>query len=171
MRKSQFLIRLQNEREAWEHLINHVGAARLGIGGVSGHWSVRDIVAHIMMREQHLADRMHEIQQGESLPPCRSQDELDTFFHEFGYPDFESPALDDQTANEWAVQKFRNTPFKDLVTIELHVYEAILESVKQLSEGQLAAHKLYDRVAHATIAHYRQHAADIRKRFKAPIKR
>lgn len=171
MRKSQFLVRLQNERDAWERILNYVGAARLGIGGVSGHWSVRDIVAHIMVREQHLADRLHELQLGESLPPCRNQDELDTFFEEFGYPDFESPALDNHSANEWAVQKYHNTPFKDLVTIELHVYEAILESIKLLSEEQFDSFHLKERVTRATIAHYRQHAADIRKRFKTSIKR
>ena len=171
MRKSQFFVRLQNERDAWERILNYVGAARLGIGGVSGHWSVRDIVAHIMAREQHLADRLHEILQGESLPPCHSQDELDTFLEEFGYPDFESPAIDSMTANEWAVQKYHNTPFMDLVAIELHVYDAILESIKQLSEEQLDSLKLYERITRVTIAHYRQHAADIHKRFKAPIKR
>lgn len=171
MRKSQFLVHLQNERDHWERALNYVGAARLGIGGVTGHWSVRDIVAHIMVREQHIADRLHEIQQGEALPPCKTQDELDTFFEEFGYPDFESPILESLTADEWAIQKYRNTPFKDLVTIELHVFEAILESMKQLSEQELEAHSLYERVARATMAHYRQHTADIRKRFKAPIKR
>ena len=171
MRKSQFLVRLQNERDTWERILNYVGAARLGIGGVSGHWSVRDIVAHIMVREQHLADRLHEIQIGESLPPCHNQDELDTFFEEFGYPDFESPALDVMTANEWAVQNYHNLPFKDLVTIELHMYEAIVESIKLLAEQQLDSLNLYERITRATIAHYRQHAVNIRKRFKAPIKR
>ena len=171
MRKPQFLVRLQNEREAWEHLLNHVGAARLGIGGVSGRWSARDIVAHIMVREQHLADRLHEILQGEALPACQSQDELDTFLEEFDYPDFESSLLKDETVNEWAVQKYHNMPFKDLVTLELHVYAAIFESVKLLNEQQLTEHNLFDRIRHVTIEHYRHHAADIRKRFKAPIKR
>ena len=171
MRKSQFLVRLQNERDHWERALNYVGAARLGIGGVSGHWSARDIVAHIMTREQHLADRLHEIQNGEALSPCHNQDELDTFFEEFGYPDFESPALETAIANDWAVQKYHNLPFKDLVTIELHMYEAILESLKQLSEEQLESHNLYERITHITISHYRRHAADMRKRFKAPLKR
>jgi len=171
MRKSQFLVRLQNERDQWERALNYAGAARLGIGGVSAHWSARDIAAFIMEREQHLADRLHEIQTGESMPPCRNQEELDTFLEEFGYPDFESPGLDHSEANEWAAKKYRNTPFQELVVIELHAYEAILENLKLLSEEQIEALGLYERITRAVIVPYRQYAADIRKRFKSPIKR
>ncbi len=170
MRKSQLLLRLQNERENWEHALNYVGI-RLSIGGVSGRWSARDILAHIMVREHYLADRLREIQRGESLPPCKTQDELDTFLDEFGYPDFESPLLPEHEANEWAVRKYRNTPFKELVALEIHAFDAVYEAVKELSEEQLNENKLFARVARYTYEHYRHHAADIRKRFKFPVKR
>jgi hypothetical protein len=171
MRKSQLLARLQNEREDWEHILNYVGSVRLGIGGVSGHWSARDVVAHIMAREQYLADRLHEIQQGESLPACQTQDELDTFLEEFGYPDFESPLLPENQANEWVVVKYRNVPFKDLVILEIHAYESIYESLLSLSEEQLNENGFIQRIGRFTYKHYRHHAADILKRFKAPLKR
>jgi hypothetical protein len=161
---------LQAERDAWERALNYVGANRLGIGGVTGPWSARDIVAHIMTREQHLADRLHEVRQGECLPPCRTVDELDTFLDDFGYPDFESPAIDALTADEWAIQKYRNTPFNDIVALELHTYGAILDNIKLLSEQQLESNGLYERIARVTIAHYRRHAADIRKHFNAPLR-
>lgn len=171
MRKSQLLVRLQNERDDWEHALNYVGSVRLGIGGVSGHWSARDILAHIMAREQHLADRLHELQQGESLPPCQTQDELDTFLEEFGYPDFESPLLAEADADEWIVRKYRNTPFQELLVLEIHAFEAIHESIQALSEEQLNENKLFARVKRATYEHYRLHAADIHKRFKTAVKR
>lgn len=171
MRKSLFLVRLQNERETWEHVINYVGAARLGIGGVTGHWSARDIVAHVMVREQYLADRLHELQQGQTMLICQTQDELDTFLEDFGYPDFESPIINEQHANDWVVQKFRNTPFKDLVELEMRAYDDIFETLKMIPEEQMLAHKLFARVSHYTIEHYRQYAADLIKRFKAPLKR
>ena len=68
--------------------LNYVGTTRFGIGGVSGHWSARDILAHIMA----------------------------------------------------------------------------------LSEEQLNEHNLAERLAKATYKHYQQHAADIRTRFKTPLK-
>mgnify|MGYP003557113760 CR=1 FL=1 len=171
MRKSQLLARLQNEREDWEHVLNHVGSIRLGIGGVSGHWSARDILAHILVREQYLADRLHELQQGKTMPPCQSQEELETFLEEFGYPDFESSLLPENQANEWAVVKYRNVPFKELVVLEIHAFDSLYESLMALSEEQLNENGLAERVARATYKHYRHHAADIRNRFQTPLKR
>jgi len=169
MRKSQLLAHLRGERDDWEHALNHVGTVRFGIGGVSGHWSTRDIVAHIMAREQYLANRLKEIHQGQSLPACKTQDELDTFLEEFGYPDFESPLLPEEQGNEWVVVKYRDIPFKDLIMLESHAFEALHENIMALSEEQLNEHNLAERVVRDTYKHYRQHAADIRKRFKTPL--
>ena len=93
MYKTQLIVQLLHARDDWEPLINHVGLPRVGIGGVSGLWSVKDIVAHIMCREQHLADRLGEIARGETEIVCKTQSDLDAFQEEFGYPDFASPLL------------------------------------------------------------------------------
>lgn len=169
MRKSQFLVRMANAREDWEHTLNFVGSIRLGIGGVSGHWSARDVLAHILSREQYIADRLHEIQQGETLPPCKTLEELETFQDDFGYPDYESPLLTEAVANETAVLKLKFMPFAELVELELRVYDSVYEIVKTLSEEQLNENKLMQRIARYTIEQYRHHAADIRKRFKTPV--
>jgi hypothetical protein len=169
MRKSQFLVRMANAREDWEHALNFVGSIRLGIGGVSGHWSARDVLAHILSREQYIVDRLHEIAQGGSLPPCQTQEELETYYADFGYPDYESFLLTEADANEWAVRKLKFTPFTELVELELRVYDSIYESVKALSEEQLNENKLMQRIARYTIEQYRHHASDIRKRFKTPV--
>ena len=169
MRKSQLLVRMANAREDWEHALNFVGSIRLGISGVSGHWSARDILAHILSREQYIADRLQEIQDGEILPACKTQEELETFYAEFGYPDFESPLLSEADANEWSVRKLKYTPFTELVELELRVYDSIYETMMALSEEQLNENKLFARVARYTWEHYRHHATDIRKRFKTPV--
>lgn len=169
MRKSQFLVRMANRREEWEHAFNYVGSIRLGIGGVSGHWSARDILAHIFSHEQYIADRLHEIQQGEILPPCQTNDELETFQADYGYPDYESSLITEADANEWAVRKFKNTPFIELIEFEMRVYDTIYESVKALSEEQLNENDFFKRIARHTIEQYRHHAADIHRRFKTPV--
>lgn len=169
MRKSQFLIRLANAREDWEHALNYVGSIRLGIGGVSGHWSARDVLAHIFSHEQYIADRLHEIQQGETLPPCQSEEELETFHADHGYPDYESSLLSEAEANEEPVHKLKNTPFIELIELELRVYDSVYETVKTLGEEQLNEDQLFKRIARHTIDQYRHHAADIRKRFKTPV--
>jgi hypothetical protein len=171
MRKSQFLTRLQNERQEWELLINYVASSRMGIGCVAGTWAVRDILAHIVAQEQYLADRLAEIARGESFSVCQTQDELDTFLEEFGYPDFESPILKQDTANDWVVNKYKSASNEDLVGQEIHAFDAIIESLRALSEEQLNEHDLFKRIAHYTYEHYNEHAADIRKRFRSPVNR
>ena len=171
MRKAHFLARLQNERQNWELLINYVASSRMGIGCVAGTWAVRDILAHILAQEQYLADRLAEIAHGEPISFCRTQDELDTFLEEFGYPDFESPVLQQDIANEWVVNKYKSISNPDLIALELHAFDAIWEHVQGLTGKQLRENNLYDRIAHYTYAHYNEHAADIRKRFRSPVKR
>lgn len=171
MRKVHFLTRLQTERQNWELLINYVASSRMGIGCVAGTWAVRDILAHIVAQEQYLADRLAEIARGKFLSFCRSQDELDTFLEEFGYPDFESPILKQEAANDWVVNKYKTVSNPDLIALELHAFDAIWENLQVLTGRQLRENNLYERTAHYTYAHYDEHAADIRKRFRTPVKR
>lgn len=171
MRKLRLLHRLQNERQEWELLINYVASSRMGIGCVAGTWAVRDILAHIVAQEQYLADRLAEIARGDSLSVCHNQDEMDTFLGEFGYPDFESPILQLDIANDWVVNKYKSVSNADLVAQEIHAFDAIIESLSALSEYQLTEHNLFKLIAHYTYEHYNAHAADIRKRFRSPVKR
>jgi hypothetical protein len=171
MRKLHFLTRLQDERQNWELLINYVASSRMGIGCVAGTWAVRDILAHIVAQEQYLADRLAEIARGETFSVCRTQDELDTFLDEFGYPDFESPLLKQDIANDWVVNKYKSVANSDLVELELQAFSAIWEHIHSLTDKQLNEEKLYERIAHYTYEHYNEHATDIRKRFRSPVKR
>jgi len=171
MRKIRFLHRLQNERQDWELLINYVASSRMGIGCVAGTWAVRDILAHIVAQEQYLADRLAEVARGEGLSTCQTQDEMDTFLEEFGYPDFESPTLQLDIANDWIVNKYKSVSNADLVAQEIHAFDAVIESFSSLTEYQLEEHDLFNLIAHYTYEHYNEHAADIRKRFSSPVKR
>ena len=171
MRKLRFLHRLQDERQEWELLINYVASSRMGIGCVTGTWAVRDILAHIVAQEQYISDRLAEVTHGESFSVCQTQDELDTFLEEFGYPDFESPILQLDTANDWVVDRYKSVSNEDLVAQEIHAFDAIIESLRALTEEQLNANDLFKLIAHYTYEHYNEHAVDIRKRFKSPVNR
>ena len=104
MTKKQFITKLLHERDKFEQLLNRVGfTRRMTIKGVSGKWSIKDIIAHILAYEQYIADRMSEILQGQPYTPCKTQTALDAFLDEFGYPDFGSSLLEDDTPNTWPV--------------------------------------------------------------------
>jgi hypothetical protein len=171
MRKAQLLARIMIARDEWELLVNRVGSIRVGIGGVSGHWSVKNIVAHVMTREQHLADRLVEIAHGERCRPCENWEAFDAFIEEYGFPDFDSPLISQDAANELIYEKYKNAAMNELVADELNAFAALVAGVRSLTEEQLNELDLISRVKHVTVDHYRHHMTDIRKRFKRSLLR
>ncbi|HZD39730.1 MAG TPA: hypothetical protein VE131_03350 [Terriglobales bacterium] len=158
-----FLARLMRERDKFELLLNRVGYARqMTLTGVSGRWSVKDMLAHILAYEQYIADRMNEILHGEAYVPCRTQNALDAFLDEFGYPDFGSSLLDEDAPNEWIVEKYKNVSLDDVISQEIQAFASIVASLEKLSEEMMDQHHLYERVANNTYRHYQEHSADIR---------
>ncbi|HSL43012.1 MAG TPA: hypothetical protein VK897_06250 [Anaerolineales bacterium] len=161
--KEIFLARLMHERDKFELLLNRVGyTRRMTMKGVSGKWSIKDMLAHILAYEQYIADRMHEILHGEEYAPCRTQNALDAFLDEYGYPDFGSPLLDDNAPNEWITEKYKNVSLDDIVAQEIQAFATIVTSLEKLSEDMMNRHHLYDRVANNTYRHYREHTAEIK---------
>jgi hypothetical protein len=162
--KVTFLQRLQRERDKFELLLNRLGySRRMTMKGVSGNWSIKDILAHILAYEQYMADRLEEIRHNQSYVPCKTQAALAAFREEFGYPDFGSPLLDDDGPNAWVVDKYRNIPLDEVVAHEVQAFAAIVSALESLSEDTLNAHDFFERTAANTYKHYREHAADIRR--------
>jgi len=167
-RKEIFVARLMNERDKFELLLNRVGyTRRMTLKGVSGKWSIKDMLAHILAYEQYIADRLHEILHGETYAPCRTQNALDAFLDHFGYPDFGSPLLDDDAPNTWITEKYANVPLEDVVMQELQAFASILASLEKLPEDILIQHSLFDRIANNTYRHYREHITEIKHWLKS----
>jgi hypothetical protein len=161
--KLLFLRRLQRERDKFELLLNQAGFSRqMTTKGVSGPWSIKDILAHIYAYEQYISDRIEEIRHGKTYTPCKTQNALDAFLAEHGYPDFGSPLLDDDGPNDWVVERYRNIPLDEIVVQELHAYAAIHRALEQMPEAVILKHNLFERVANNTYRHYQEHAKDIR---------
>ena len=164
MNKRLFISRLIRERDKFELLVNRVGfTRRLTLKGVVGKWSVKDILAHVLAYELYMADRMQEILQNETYIPSKTQTALDAFLDEFGYPDFGSPLLDEDTPNAWVVEKYRNVSLEDIVTQELNAFASIVELLEAMTETTIEHHNIYDRVANNTYKHYREHIRDIKR--------
>ena len=47
MKKSELLNELHEEYQKWKALLDQIGPARMDLPGVTGHWSIKDIVAHL----------------------------------------------------------------------------------------------------------------------------
>jgi len=161
--KKQFISKLLNERDKFELLLNRIGfTRRMTMKGVIGNWSIKDVIAHIWAYEQFIADRMHEITHAETYTPCITLAELDTFRDEFGYPDFGSALLDDDTSNAWVYERYKNVSLEDIVAQELQAFTSIVSALEKMPEDTLKDHNLYNRVADHTYFHYREHTRSIK---------
>ena len=163
MLKKPFIEKLLQERDKFELLLNRVGyTRRMTLKGVSGKWSIKDILAHILSYEQYMADRMHEIINHEVYVPCKTQTALDAFVDAFGYPDFGSALLDEDASNEWIVERYKNVSLDDVVTQELQAFASIISAFEQMTQETIAKHNLNEKIANHTFKHYRDHIKDIR---------
>lgn len=152
------------ERDKLELLINRIGfTRRLTIPGVLGKWSIKDMLAHLLAYELYIADRLEEVLHNELYVPCKTQNALDAFLDQFGYPDFGSPLLEEAEPREWIVAKYKNVSLEDVVTQELNAFTSIVDSLEKLSEEAINEHNLYERVANNTYKRYREHIRDIKR--------
>jgi len=167
MTKKQFIEKLMHERDKFELLLNRVGyTRRMTLKGVSGKWSIKDILAHILAYELYSADRMNEVLHKQAYIPCKTQTALDAFLDEHGYPDFGSPLLDDDTPNAWVVERYRNVSLEEVVAQEVQAFSSIVTTLEKIPEKMIERHNLYDRIANNTYKHYREHLKDIRSWLK-----
>ena len=163
----QFITKLLHERDRFELLLNRVGySRRMTLKGVSGKWSIKDILAHVLAYEQYIADRMNEILHGERYRPCKTQTALDAFLDEFGYPDFGSALLDDDAPNAWIVEKYQNVSLEDVVSQEIQAFASVISALEKMPDELIVQHNLIERVANNTYRHYHEHIRDIRNWLK-----
>jgi hypothetical protein len=165
--KAVYLARLMLERDKFELLLNRVGyARRMTLKGVAGKWSIKDVLAYIWAYEQYHADRMQEILYDQPYVPCRTQTALEAFLDEFGYPDFGSPLLDEETPREWVMEKYRNVSLDDLVAQEIQAFSSIVAALEAMPEHLIHRHNLYNRSIQHTYERYREHTHGIKRWLK-----
>ncbi len=152
--KAGFLARLRAERDEWEALLAEVGAARLDESGATGHWSVKDVVAHVMWYEAWVNERLADRTQG--IP--------------YGAPEIDSMYYHDR--NERIYQMHHDRLAADVLADGRQVFADLYAWAEALSEAELNATGLFPdtppdwpawRVfADMSYLHYRKHAALLR---------
>jgi hypothetical protein len=88
MKKSELLNGLQEEYQQWEALLDQIGPAHMDQSGVTGHWSIKDIVAHLTGWRRRTVARLQAAQRGEPEPPSpwpahlQTDDEINAWIYE-----------------------------------------------------------------------------------------
>jgi hypothetical protein len=67
--KAELVETLYKQRQQWEALLGKIGEERMLEAGVAGHWTVKDVIAHITAYESWLVEWLRAAQKGEFPAP------------------------------------------------------------------------------------------------------
>ncbi|MGE5603298.1 MAG: ClbS/DfsB family four-helix bundle protein [Nitrososphaerales archaeon] len=88
MKKSELMIWLHDKYREWQDLLKRIGTTRMEEPGVSGDWSMKDIVSHLTAWNHWLALRMKAAVRGEPEPAppwpahLKTDDEISAWIHQ-----------------------------------------------------------------------------------------
>lgn len=152
--KAEFLATLRAERAQWEALLAEVGEGRLDEPGATGHWSVKDVVAHVMWYEGWVNERLAERAQGIAYVAP----EMDTMYY--------------HDRNERIYQMHHDRAASDVLADGRQVFADLYAWADTLSEAELNATGLFPDTPpdwpawrvfeNMSYEHYRKHAALLR---------
>lgn len=155
MNKVRLLERIRSGRELFKALIAELSDEQLTQPGINGDWSVKDILAHIVVHEQRMLDWMAQRMHGET--PIS--------FQPYAMPDPELAEL-----NERIYQENRGREWANVVQDWDQTYELTQTFVTAADEADLMTTRrfhlqggepLWHAVAANTFEHYEEHSRDI----------
>ncbi len=136
-RKSSLLNLMQREHTQLESLLATLSEEQLQRPGVTGSWSVKDVLAHLTWWEQAV---ISEILHGVELDPGLNGEPWST-----------------ERANALMVEARRHTPLPEVLAAFHDSYQQILQLVENLTKADLANDELYTHLVNNTGNHYAEH--------------
>ncbi len=152
--KDELIRTLKTERQRWEELLNEVGPNRTETSGVTGDWSVKDIIAHVNAWEERLVAWLEAIALGTSpeLPPWPAN-------------------LDEDATNAWIWKVNRGRRLDEVLAESRRTSERVEELLAAVTEQDLkepgrlwwlSGASLLASIPGHSYAHRREHADAIR---------
>jgi len=121
MKKSELLNELQEEYKQWKALLDEIGPARMDLPGVTGHWSIKDIVAHLTGWRRRTVARLQAAQRGEPDPPSPWPANLQT----------------DDEINAWIYESNHERSVGEVLDESHQVFQQLLSAVEGLPDNVL----------------------------------
>jgi hypothetical protein len=119
---AELLRGLQAEYQNWLALLDEIGPANMEQPGVTGTWSIKDIVAHLTGWRRRTVARLQAAQRGEPEPPPPWPPHLQT----------------DDEINAWIYQAHKDD-WVDTVLAESHaVFQQLLAAIEALPAAMVA---------------------------------
>ena len=118
MKKSELLNWLREQYQQWEVLLDQIGPERIEQSGVSGDWSMKDIVAHLTGWNRHLVARLQAAQRGEPEPP----------------PPWPAHLQAEDEINAWIYETNQGRPAREVQDETHHSYQQLLAAIEALPD-------------------------------------
>lgn len=154
--KSKILADFQTEWVLFEQTLNRLSEEQMSAPGVTGHWSVKDDLAHISAWEKVLLDRIEGVLTGQPLkyPPIMNNEDVELF-------------------NSRTYLENRERPLSSVLLEFRNLYTGLLTVLEALDEEALTRPVPWDWASddlhlwHIIIAntsdHYREHRLEIER--------
>jgi hypothetical protein len=156
--KTKLLTDIEAEWRLLEKTLNRLSEEQMLAPGVTGEWSVKDLLAHIVFWEKFMLDRVEGALTGEPLkyPPIMNNEDVNL-------------------VNSHAFMDSRERPLADVLAEFQNVYEHLQTVLEVLDDEDLTRPMPWDwasedlRLWHIIIAnttdHYQEHRLEIEKAF------
>lgn len=132
--KAQLLDGLRDEQARWEALLHEIGADHMDQPGVTGEWTIKDIVAHLTFYRIRTVGRFQAALRREALPPAPWPSQLGT--------EEELEASDDEHAwdavNAWIYAANHERPVADVLRESREVFARLVETLAAFPAEELA---------------------------------
>lgn len=120
--KADFLHQVRADRQAWESLVNSIPDERKEEPGAAGHWSVKDLIAHIAVYERWTYEWLEPALEGD--PP------------NWNYPDDDEHLSMDER-NERFYNQHRERSLEDIQSEAAQVFARMLAAIEKVPEDAL----------------------------------
>ena len=118
MNKSELLQWLQEEYQRWEALLEQIDPTHMDQPGVSGHWSMKDIVAHLTGWQPWLISRIQAAQRGEVEP----------------LPPWPAEMQTDDDINAWIYESYHKSSVQEVLDETYQVHQQLLAVIESLPD-------------------------------------
>lgn len=150
MDKKQLIQLVTETRSIWDNLINQLQDEQMHTEGVSGHWSLKDVIAHLTWHEREIVYVLRE--------------------RALVGSDFWQLPLDER--NQFIYEHLHDLPLQQVMFESKQVFQDLLQELDKLGEDDIhdplrfrefpAEWHPWDLIADNTYRHYQDHLVDLR---------
>ena len=121
MNKSELIQHLEEENRKYEAFLAQIRPDRMDQPGVAGHWSVKDIVAHVADWRKRTVARLEAAARGASEPPPFWPKNLHT----------------DDEINNWMYEANKDRSVQEVLDDSRRVFQQLVAAIDALPETDL----------------------------------